>query len=123
MAILMGPDFVVKMANTRQMAMWDKQVEEVIDNPLFDIFPEVQSQEFKDLLTDVYNTGKPYVGKEMAAHFFRNGQYETAYFNFTYEPFRDNSGEVIGVTVVSIEVTDLVLYRNEPLRSRPLPQN
>jgi PAS domain S-box-containing protein len=113
MALLWGENFVVTMANNKQFELWQRQPTEVIDKPLFDILPEVESQPFKQLLTEVYQTGQPYKAEDMAAQFIRNGTFETAWFDFVYQPMFDGAGKVEGIMVVSTEVTDKILARTK----------
>ena len=75
--------------------------------------PEIEAQPFAALLDQVYQTGKPYVGREAKATLNRgnSGQTETAYFDFIYQPVVDVSGSVEGVLVHATEVTDKVIAR------------
>lgn len=108
-SILIGPNFVLQSANKMQFELWQRHPDEVLNKQLFDILPEVESQEFKRLLSDVYRTGVPYKATDKPAQFLRNGTLETAWFDFNYEPLRNDMGDVEGIMVVSVEVTEKVL--------------
>ncbi|MBV8206996.1 MAG: PAS domain S-box protein [Acidobacteria bacterium] len=75
--------------------------------------PEMETQPFIELLDEVYRTGKPYCGSEMKAVLNRGaeGQPEAAYFDFVYQPLRNANGDVEGILVHAVEVTDKVLAR------------
>jgi PAS domain S-box-containing protein len=113
MSVILGPLFHVSIANKKQLEIWQKEEAEVLHKPLFEIFPELKSHEFHRLLTEVYQTGIPFTGKEIAAQLLRNGTLETAYFDFIYEPLRNEMDEVEGITVVSMDVTEKVLARKQ----------
>ncbi len=76
--------------------------------------PEIETQPFIDLLDGVYRTGKPYVGREVLAILNRShtGQPEEAYFDFVYQPVNSVDGNIQGILVHAVEVTDKVLTRN-----------
>ncbi len=73
--------------------------------------PEMETPVFLQLLDDVYRTGTPYVGREMLATLNRTEQSSEAYFDFVYQPTRNTAGEVEGILVHAVEVTDKVLAR------------
>ncbi|MGB8129062.1 MAG: PAS domain S-box protein [Candidatus Angelobacter sp.] len=82
-----------------------------IGKTLEESLPETETPVFRKLLDDVYQTGKPYVGREMKATLNRAGQTIEAYFDFVYQAIRNSAGEVEGVLVHAVEVTDKVLAR------------
>lgn len=75
--------------------------------------PEIQSQGFLALLDTVYREGKPYIGKEAKVLLARDarGLPNEAYFDFIYQPMRDAAGDVSGIFVHTLEVTDRVAAR------------
>jgi len=113
MSVVMGRDFNIEIVNKKQLELWQKEEAEILYKPLFDVLSEVKSQEFERLLTQVYVTGIPFTGKEIAAQLLRNGTLQTAYFDFTYEPLRNERGEVEGIILTSYEVTENVNVRKQ----------
>lgn len=75
--------------------------------------PEMQSQGFLARLHTVYRDAKPYVGKEVRLLMDRDarGLPNEAYFDFSFQPMRDAAGDVYGIFVHAIEVTDRVAAR------------
>ena len=73
--------------------------------------PETETVVFRKLLDEVYRTGKPYVGREMKATLNREGQTVEAYFDFVYQAIRNSAGDIEGVLVHAVDVTDKVLAR------------
>jgi|GEM_PF-3459427 len=117
MSIVLGPDFLIHLANEKQLVLWQKDADEVIGRPLFAVFPEVASQGFREQLTQVFSTGVTFRGEEIFTQFHRNGTLSEAWFDFVYEPLRNDLGQVEGVMVVSTEVTDKVLTRRRLVES------
>ncbi len=116
MALLYGPDFVIRMANQGVLDYWGRTREDVLNKPLFAALPEVVGQGFEELLMGVYTTGKRFVAKEIPADLLRNGRLERTYVDFVYDPFYETDAatdtEVIaGVTVICTEVTGTVMAR------------
>lgn len=75
--------------------------------------PELKGSGFWELLDEVYQSGRPYVGLEQKAR-LRNGPGEelaNKYFDFVYQPLRDAQGQVEGVLVHAVEVTARVEAR------------
>ena len=113
-AVLRGPTHVIELANPHMREVWGHTEDELRDRPLFDVMPELQEQGFKKMLDDVYRTGVPYLGREIAARFDRgSGVVGTVYFNFVYSPFKNVHGEIEGIFVVASDVTDQVRARQQ----------
>lgn len=110
-SIVRPPEFIVEAANRKQLDLWNRTADEVINRPLFDIFPEAKSQDFDLRLREVYTTGRPYHGYEVPTQLMRGGQLDKAWFNFIYEPVRDDEGSIDAIMVVSTEVTEQVRSR------------
>lgn len=113
MAIMIGPDHVVEVANDLIIELWGKPAEEVMHRPVFQGVPDARGQGLEQLLHDVYTTGIPFVANERPVQLTRNGKQETVYQNFVYEPYRDSNGEILGVLAITVDVTPQVLARQE----------
>lgn len=76
-------------------------------------FRELEGQGFFELLDQVYTTGVTYEGKEILAHYDRDGTGEMyeGYFNIIYQPLFDISGQVDRILSLNIEVTQEVRAR------------
>lgn len=72
--------------------------------------PEIETQGVVQLLDRVYQTGAPYLGRDYKVLLNRGwgGQAEEVYFDFVYTPFRDAQGDMKGILVHAIEVTDKI---------------
>ncbi len=107
LAMLMGKDQVVEIANRQILDLWGKD-ESVIGLPLLQALPEIEEQEFPNILNGVYNTGVAYKGNNVLAMIEKNGILNECYFDFVYSPIFNND-IITGVSVVATEVTEKVL--------------
>ncbi len=113
-AVLRGPDHVFDLVNPPYVrAVGRKQAESLLGKPLREALPEIEGQGLLELLDHVYRTGEPYVGSERLVRLDMNGDglLEDRYFNFVYQPSRDLRGDVEGILVHAMDVTDQVLAR------------
>jgi|GEM_PF-3129820 PAS domain S-box len=109
-AIMRDKNMVIEVANKAILRAWG-QPASVIGKPLLEGIPELKNQEFPQLLEAVYNSGVPYYGTEAKATVQDNGKDIDRYYNFVYTPVREPDGNVSGVMVIAIEVTDTVRAR------------
>ena len=113
MCVLKEPNYIVEIANEPMMELWGTTSDVVMHRPIFEGLPEARDQGLEQLLDGVYKTGIPFSGKEHAIKLPRNGELKIVYINFTYEPFRDNNGEIHGIIAVAIDVSELVESRRK----------
>lgn len=105
--VLRGPELRVEHANPLYLSLVDRGPDFIGKN-LFDALPELTTQPIKELLVDVYETGITQVGYEHGVMLYRNQREEQTYFNFVYQPLREDDGAVTGIIVVCSEVTSVV---------------
>ncbi len=112
-AVFRGPDLVIELANPAICILWGRTEAEVLGKSLSEAMPEVIEQGFDMLLTNVMQTGKAFVGKEVPVLLDRNNQSETVYFDFVYEPLTDIDGQVQRVLTTASDVTERVKVRQQ----------
>ena len=104
--ILRGPNHHHEFVNPPyQQFFADRQL---LGRSVAEALPEIAEQGFIALLDHVYQTGETYHGIEAPVQL--PGRDRPAYFNSTYQQFREN-GQPAGIMVFSFEVTDLVYAR------------
>ena len=108
-----GPEHIIELVNLRASELWGAAVEELINRPMVAALPEVQKQAMQDLLDKVMHSGEPFVGNEFPVVFDRDGKSETRYFDFVYEPWRDEHDAITGVIAMSIDVSQRVVARQQ----------
>ncbi|HTD93105.1 MAG TPA: PAS domain S-box protein [Chitinophagaceae bacterium] len=102
--ILRGPSYIVEMANEQYLKIVDRQEKQFVGKPLFDVLPEVRDL-VAPLLRSVIETGEPVHGDEFKVVIFRQGEMQETYFNFIYQPLKEEDGRISGIIVVANEVT------------------
>jgi len=109
LSMLMGDDFVIKVANPQILELWGRG-KEVIGMKLIEALPEIKDQPFIDILKNVKTTGIPYKGYKQVAYLIKNGERQACYFDFIYAPiYNDTETEIIGVSIVATDATDKVM--------------
>ena len=95
-----GPEFVVTVANDTYLSVVDKTEDQLVGKPFFDVLPEIRDL-IHPLLTSVLESGTPYYGYEFPVTLIRHGRREPTWFNFVYQPLRNDAGKVRGIIVVA----------------------
>ncbi len=109
--ILKGKDMILEIANDAVFKLW-KVSNEAIGKPFLDIVPEMKDQPFMGWLQDVYKNGVTHYGQEELAYFILpNGEKQIFYFNFVYQPYKENDGSISGVMLQATDVTEQVKAR------------
>jgi PAS domain S-box-containing protein len=109
--VVRGGNYMIELANPAVCTMWGRTQQQAVGTPLFDLLPESAGQGFEELFDGVMATGRPHVAYEIPSLIDRHGRRDTVYWDFTFQPLRETSGEVTGVTVLAIEVSERVTAR------------
>jgi len=108
-ALLRGPEFVFELVNRAYYELVGRRGG-LEGRSVFEAIPEVANQGYFELLTRVYTTGEPFVGRAM--HVFLQPAAGSApverYVDLVYQPVRDAGGAVVGIFVQGHDVTDQV---------------
>lgn len=68
--------------------------------------PDAAAQGFVQILQQVYETGRPFVGEELAYATTTDAGIEEHYVDFIYQPIFGSAGEVEGILCVGSDVTE-----------------
>jgi len=106
MAQLDGPDHVFTFANAAYLQLIGQR--DVIGKPLLDALPEIEGQGFLELLDRVYASGESFSGRRVGVKLRRDPALDAQdrVVDFIYQPVRDSHGEVNGIFVEGIDVTE-----------------
>src|SRR5438270_591463 len=107
--LLMGPDYVIEMANEPILALWGKG-RGVIGRPVLESFPEVKEQGYIELLDRVRTTGVPFQTDEIPVWYNYSGTKVQKYVTLLYQPYYED-GAVAGIFSIATDVTDKVLAK------------
>lgn len=102
---LKGTDFIHQFANTYYRRFVG--TEDVLGRPVAEVWPKAVEHGFIEQLQQVYHTNQPLVGNNVKIE-FRDGRFSTrtAYFNFVHLPTHDHQGQVDGIFIHAVEVTE-----------------
>ena len=112
--LLNGPEHRWTYVNDRYVSVTGRHdASDFVGKTITESLPEIATQGFVEILDDVYQSGRPYFGREVRVRLNRgpDGQPDDVYFDFVYQPIRSTAGEVEGVLVHAVEVTDRVANR------------
>ncbi|WP_146202910.1 PAS domain-containing protein [Pedobacter paludis] len=101
----------VELANSLILQLWGKD-KSVIGKPLSEALPELSGQPYLQILDDVYTSGVRYVGREAKVTLTNQLKTSDFYFNFIYEPLKNERGITNAIMIIATDVTELVNNRN-----------
>jgi PAS domain S-box-containing protein len=112
-AIFRGENHVIELANPTMCSIWGKAPEDVLNKPLFSIFPSLEEQGFEALFHKIHETGEPLLINELAASFELGEKNEKRYFNMVHLPFNKEQSSTKDMLIVGNEVSAQVKARQQ----------
>ena len=106
--LFVGRQLIIEVANQPMLDIWGKGPS-VLGKTLLEVLPELQGQPFLEILDEVYTTGIAYEAKSARADLEVDGVMGTYYFDFSYKPLLDDTGEVYAIMDMAVDVTQQVL--------------
>ena len=108
---LRGPEHRVEFVNSPVSQR--KRYADRVGKTFREGWPEFVEQGLLDILDEIYRTGTPFTGTEVPLKVDRTGDgvLEDAYFNLVYQPLRNGQGDIDGLLLYSVEVTEQVQAR------------
>lgn len=114
MTILKGVDFIIDVANETMLRnIWRREENDVIGKSIFKAFPELEGQQFPELLRNVMKTKHIYRENEAVAYVKGNDGMKKFYLDFEYAPVFDMDNEVSGIIITVYDVTSKVELRQQ----------
>ncbi len=108
-AVLRGPELRYDWVNEEFCRFSGRTIEEVIGRPLQGAFAETASQSNIPLFFEAYRSGQPVSRRESRIVIGRPPR--ELFVNFLCIPTRDSEGQVDGVFIHTVDVTDIVSAR------------
>ena len=105
--ILRNRNLIIEFSNKLILKVWGKD-HSVLGKPLAEGLPELIGQPFLGILDQVYTSGERYLGREERVLLSKDGEMVNAFFNFFYEPIKDELGNTNGIIIIANEVTELL---------------
>ncbi|WP_395844311.1 PAS domain-containing protein [Archangium violaceum] len=109
--VMQGPEHILTLANPLLVQRFSGR--DLVGKPLREAIPELVEQGYGELIDNVYRTGKPVAGNEAPLWLpsTEGGEPKEAFFNYVYAPIHGPDGQVDGVFVHAVDVTELVRER------------
>ncbi len=107
MAVVRGPTHVFELANESYQRLVGPR--ELIGRTVRETFPDLDGQQFFDLLDHVYASGKAVTGRARPLRLRRTpgGEPEERLLDFVFQPIADAAGRVTGIFAQGHDVTEL----------------
>jgi len=111
--ILRGPDLRYEFANAPYTRLVGHR--DLAGKPIREALPEATGLGMFEVLDEVFRTGKTFWGIEVPIHFGGGDGAGTdgSYFTFVYQAIREPNGDVDGIVVFAVDVTEHVLIRRK----------
>ncbi len=111
-AMMEGKDHTYNFVNQKYMELVGKK--DLVGLTVKEALPEMHEQGFTDLLDTCYNEDRSLYFNEKEVYFNngKNGASKSHYLNFVYKPIHNENGEVYGIFVEAIDVTEQIQARN-----------
>ncbi len=105
-AVLNGPNHTFELTNPPYQDLIGRR--NIIGKTVQETVPEAEGQGFIALLDRVYQTGEPFIGRGTPIRLARGPaqSLELRYLDFVYQPRRDSHGNINGVIVLGVDVTE-----------------
>ncbi|GAB3718368.1 PAS domain-containing protein [Spirosoma lituiforme] len=105
--LMVGSEHTIEVANEAMLRLLGRDAT-VVGQPAITAVPELASQVYLQWLNDVFATGITHEAKAMPGELVINGLTEHHYFDFTYKPLRNPTGQVYGIISMAVDVTQQV---------------
>nr|WP_246429664.1 PAS domain-containing protein [Prosthecomicrobium pneumaticum] len=103
-AVLSGPSHVFTMTNQAYRRLVGNRP--ILGRDIREALPEVAEQGFVGLLDQVYETGRPFVGRTVQVLLDYGDRREEHFLDFVYQPIAAADGTVSGIFVQGHDVTE-----------------
>ncbi|MDA8455199.1 response regulator [Acidovorax sp. GBBC 3334] len=113
MCVMRGPDHVFEFVNESYQQLIGRR--DLEGKTVHEAMPELEGQGIRELLDEVYRSGKPYIGKNLKVRLQRAPDMPLSehYLNFIYQPTLDSQGTVNGIFAEGYDVTDQRIAEQE----------
>src|SRR6266496_2729291 len=84
--IYRGPSLIIELINNKCLEMWNKTRENVLNKPLFDVFPGAKEKGLEKIFETVYETGKTFTVTELQSEIMGHDKSGVSgWFNTSFE--------------------------------------
>src|ERR1700733_1400965 len=109
--LLSGPENKIIFAS-QSMAEWlGTTPGDIINQSAIDLFPKHIKRNINNILKTVYKHKRAYQAPENPVNTFQEGRLQPGCYNFSFEPYLDGVGNILGIFAVITDVAGNILAR------------
>lgn len=105
-AVFIGEEMRIALANHTIMEVWGKG-NDMVGKLFSDALPEFENQHIFQQVQEVFRTGKAFHAQNQRVDILKNGKLKPYYFNYSFVPLKDATGNTHAVMNTAAEVTEL----------------
>lgn len=111
--IVLGPAHTFALSNLLCCALVGKPSSDLLGKTMREVLPELENPTIFRLLDNVYQTGEACTANDVLVRWDRHnrGVMDDAWLNVVYQPIYDDQGQVDGIFVCAMDVTEHVRER------------
>jgi PAS domain S-box-containing protein len=108
MALVTGPEHVYELTNLTYLQLLGHR--SAIGKRVREVLPELEGQGYFEIFDRVFESGEPFIGKEMPVKLQRqpNAPLEERIVDFIIQPVKDSTGKVTALFIQGSDVTEAV---------------
>lgn len=108
--VYVGREMRIQLVNQSIIDVWGKG-NDVVGKTYHEVLPELEGSGIYEQLDNVFTTGEPFHARNQRVDLVVDDVLQPFYFNYSFTPLYDQSGEIYGVMNTAAEVTDVVTAR------------
>ncbi|NEU09591.1 PAS domain-containing protein [Flavihumibacter sp. R14] len=116
--ILRGPQLIYELVNPAYQQLLPGR--NLLNRPIFEALPELIGTPLQEILINVYHNGEPYEMNELLIPIaeYEDGPTQDRYFSFSYQPWRNENGQVDGILAIVFDVSAMIDVQHELREAR-----
>ncbi|MFH7017337.1 ATP-binding protein [Flavobacterium sp. FlaQc-47] len=109
-AVYLGEELKIELANTAMIQAWGKG-DQIIGKTYLELLAEIENQQFYQQAVSVFQTGIPFHAKNKKVDLVIDGVLQSYYFNYSFIPLFDKQAKIYGIMNTGSDVTALHLAK------------
>jgi PAS domain S-box-containing protein len=114
-AVMIGEELTYHLVNAIYAQVSGRPSDAMVGKPFLEVFPELDGSPVHVKFREVYRLGEPFVSQPTLVQIHRHGgaRVDDRYFTYNLSPLRTLDGEVYGLMVIAVDITEQVEARAE----------
>jgi PAS domain S-box-containing protein len=114
-AVMIGEELTYHLVNAIYAQVSGRPSDAMVGKPFLEVFPELDGSPVHVKFREVYRLGEPFISQPTLVQIHRHGgaRVDDRYFTYNLSPLRTLDGEVYGLMVIAVDITEQVEARAE----------